>query len=78
MEWKIFLTGNRAVVSLPPEVLEATGLERGDEVTVTVSSDRGRIVLTRATAPGTWSNFLDCVDRFMDRYQPSLKALARE
>jgi len=75
---KIFRTGNSAVVSLPPEVLEATGLELGDEVTVTVDPDRSRIVLTPATVAGVRSDFLDRVDRFIDRYEPALEALAKK
>ena len=75
---KIFRTGNSAVVSIPPEALEALGLELGDEVTVTVDPERDRIVLTPATLPGVRPGFLDRVDRFIERYQPALKALAEE
>ena len=62
---KIFRTGNSAVVSIPPEALEALGLELGDEVTVTVNPERERIVLTPATLPGVRPGFLDRVDRFI-------------
>jgi putative addiction module antidote len=75
---KIFRTGNSAVVSIPPEALEAVGLELGDEVTVTVDPERARIVLTPATVPGVRPGFLDRVDRFIERYQPALEALAEE
>ena len=71
---KIFRTGNSAVVSIPPEALEALGLELGDEVTVTVDPERERIVLTPATLPGERHGFLDRVDRFIERYQPALEA----
>jgi putative addiction module antidote len=54
---KIFRTGNSAVVSLPPEVLEAMGLELGDEVTVTVDPERSQIILTPATLPGVRPGF---------------------
>jgi len=75
---KIFRTGNSAVVSIPPEALEALGLELGDEVTVTVDPKREQIVLTPATLPGVRPGFLDRVDRFIERYQPALKALSEE
>ncbi|WP_296895853.1 AbrB/MazE/SpoVT family DNA-binding domain-containing protein [Thiohalocapsa sp.] len=75
---KIFRTGNSAVVSLPPEVLEATGLELGDEVTVTVDAERTHIVLIPTTLPGVRPGFLDQVDQFIERYQPALETLAEE
>ena len=75
---KIFRTGNSAAVSIPPEALEAVGLELGDEVTVTVDQEHARIILTPAALPGVRPGFLDRVDRFVERYQPALKALAEE
>lgn len=75
---KIFRTGNSAVVSIPPEVLEATGLELGDEVRVTVDPEHTRIILTPATLPGVRPGFLDRVDQFIERYEPSLETLAEE
>lgn len=75
---KIFRTGNSAVVSIPPEALEAVGLELGDEVTVTVDQEHARIVLTPATLPGVRPGFLGRVDRFIERYKPALEALAEE
>lgn len=73
---KILRTGNSAVVSIPAEALEAVGRALRDEVTVTVDPERGRIVLTPATLPGGRPGFLDQVDRFIERYQPALDALA--
>lgn len=75
---KIFKTGNSAVVSIPPGVLEATGLAIGDEVTITVDPEHSRIVLTPATLPGVRPDFLERVDRFIERYEPALKTLAEE
>jgi putative addiction module antidote len=75
---KIFRTGNSAVVSLPPEAMEAIGLELGDEVTVTVDAARDRIILTPSTLPGVRPGFLDRVDRFIGEYQPALETLAEE
>ncbi len=75
---KIFRTGNSAVVSLPPEVMEAVGLALGDEVTVTVDAERARIILTPSALPGVRPGFLDRVDRFIEEYQPALETLAGE
>jgi hypothetical protein len=78
MEIKIFRTGSSAVVSIPPEALEALRLELGDEVTVTIDHEPARVVLTPATLPGIRPAFPDQVDRFLERYQPALEALAEE
>jgi len=78
MRRKIFRTGNSAVVSLPPEVMEATGLALGDEVTVSVDADRSCIVLAPAAVAGVRPGFVDRVDRFIDRYEPALEALLKE
>jgi putative addiction module antidote len=80
MARKIFRTGNSAVVSLPPDVLETIGLELGDEVTVAADPERQWIVIAPAeeTLPGVRPDFLDRVDRFIERYQPALETLAKE
>jgi putative addiction module antidote len=80
MARKIFRTGNSAVVSLPTDVMETVGLELGDEVTVTVDPEHQWIVVAPAgeTLPGVRPDFLDRVDRFIERYQPALETLARE
>lgn len=67
-----------AVVSIPPEVLEAMGLELGDEVTVTVDPERARIILTPTTLPVVRPGFLDRVDQFIERHEPALETLAEE
>ena len=43
MARKIFRTGNSTVVSLPSDVLEAVGLELGDEVTILADPEHHRI-----------------------------------
>jgi putative addiction module antidote len=80
MARKIFRTGNSAVVSLPADVLETVGLSLGDEVTVAADPQRQRIVIAPAeeTLPGVRPDFLDRVDRFIERYQPALETLAKE
>lgn len=80
MARKIFRTGNSAVVSLPADVLETVGLAPGDEVTVTADPERQQIIVAPAapTLPGVRPDFLDQVDRFIERYRPALEALARE
>jgi putative addiction module antidote len=78
MARKIFRTGNSAVVSLPADVMEAVGLELGDEVTVVVDSEQNRIIITPASLPGVRLDLLDRVDSFIDRYRPVLDTLAQE
>jgi putative addiction module antidote len=80
MARKIFRTGNSAVVSLPVDVLQTIGLSPGDEVTVTADPENQRIVIAPAaeTLPGVRPGFLDRVDQFIERYQPTLETLANE
>ncbi len=80
MARKIFRTGNSTVVSLPVDVLEIVGLNPGDEVTVTADPEHQWIIVA-PTAPmltGVRPDFLDQVDRFIERYQPALETLAQE
>jgi len=78
MARKIFQSGNSVVVSLPAEVLEAVGLELGDEVIVTADSEQARIIIAPLLLPGVRRGFLERVDRFIDDHQPVLETLAQE
>jgi len=78
MAHKIFRTGNSTAVSLPADVLEAVGLKLGDEVTILVDPEQSHIILTPATLPGERPDLLERVDRFVENYQPALKALAQD
>ena len=80
MARKIFRTGNSAVVSLPAKVLEAVGLELGDEVTVVADAEQGQIIVApvEPSLPGVRPGFLDRVDRFIEQYRPALDTLAKE
>jgi putative addiction module antidote len=76
---KIFRAGNSAVVSISRDALEAVGLGVGDEVTVVADAEERRIVISPAAElPGVRGDFLERVDRFIDRYQPALDRLAKE
>jgi antitoxin MazE len=79
MPRKIFRTGNSAVVSLPADVLELVGLELGDSVTVVADPEQRQIIIApvEASLPGVRPDFLDRVDRFIDRYRPALETLAK-
>ena len=52
----------------------------GDEVTVTADPENRWIVVSPAeeALPGVRPDFLDRVDRFIERYQPALETLAEE
>ena len=79
MTRRIFRTGNSAVVSLPADAMEAVGLGLGDEVTVVADPEQRRLIITPATPlPGVRADFLERVDRFIDRYRPALDTLAEE
>jgi antitoxin MazE len=80
MARKVFRSGNSAVVSIPPEVLEVVGLQTGDEVTVATDSERQRIIITPAAPqlPDVREDLLEQVDRFIQRYRPALEKLASE
>jgi antitoxin MazE len=78
MARKIFQSGNSVVVSLPAEVLEAVGLELGDEVIVTADPEQARIIIAPLLLPGVRRGFLERVDRFIDDYQQALETLAQE
>ena len=79
MTRRIFRTGNSVVVSLPLDAMEAIGLGLGDEVIVVADPDKGHIIITPATPlPGVRADFLERVDRFIDRYRPALETLAKE
>jgi putative addiction module antidote len=77
---KLFQSGNSTVVSIPPQVLQAVGLETGNEVIVTADPDRRHIVIRPAepAPPGIDEAFLDQVDQFIERYRPALEKLAQE
>ncbi len=77
---KIFRSGNSTVVSLPTEALEILQLSLGDEVTVVAEPEHRRIVITpiETNLPGVRQDFLEQVDRFIDRYRPALEKLAHE
>lgn len=74
----IFRSGNSAVVSLPPTVLDILGLAVGDEVNVVADAKQSRIVIQPiTTTPGKITPaFLDEIDQFIDRYRPALNDLA--
>jgi len=80
MPRKIFRTGNSAVISLPADVLEAVELDLGDLVTVVADREGRRIIITpvEPSLPGVRPEFLERVDRFIDRYRPALEKLAEE
>ena len=80
MARKVFRSGNSAVVSIPPEVLEVMGLQTGDEVTVVADVDRQRIIIMPVAPklPDVREDLLEQVDRFILCYRPALEKLASE
>lgn len=78
MTRKIFRAGNSMVVSLPPESLEALGLQEGSEVEIQEDRARRRIVITprETDLPGIDEEFARQVSDFIERYRSALEALA--
>jgi putative addiction module antidote len=76
---KIFRAGNSVVVSLPKEMLEALKLTEGEEVSVELDADGGRIVIAPAPADaeGVNAEFAAQVADFIEQYRPALEVLAR-
>ena len=76
---KIFRTGNSMVVSLPKEMLDALKLAEGQEVSVELDAEHGRIMIAPvpSDADGVDAEFAAQVAEFIEQYRPALEALAR-
>ena len=76
---KIFRTGNSVVVSLPKEMLDALHLTEGEEVSVELDAEHGRIVISPPStgAEGVDAEFAQQVAEFIEEYRPALEALAK-
>ena len=76
---KIFRSGNSTVLALPKEMLDALGVKEGQDVSVTLQSDRQQIVITPlpTSAEGVDAEFARQVADFIDTYRPALEALAK-
>jgi antitoxin component of MazEF toxin-antitoxin module len=66
--------GNSVAVTLPREVLQASGLQYRDEVNVDVLED-GRVTVTKADT--AYSRAMDAGRRSARRYSTALAILAR-
>ena len=78
MTRQIFRARNSAVVCLPPEVMEITGLAVGDEANIAANPERDQIIITPAAPSGVRPSFLGRVDHSIDRCGPALEALASD
>jgi putative addiction module antidote len=66
--------GNSVAVTLPREVLQATGLKYRDEVSVDVTED-GRVTVAKADT--AYSRAMEAGRRAAQRYSTALAILAR-
>ena len=75
---KVFKTGNSLVVSIPKDALDSLGLEPGNEVVVTVDSERRQIVISpiEMDLAGLDEEFARQVADFIREYRPALQSLA--
>ena len=70
---KLTRQGNSTGVRLPKDVLDAAGLQRGDEVTLDVTN--GRVTLTKADAP--YNAAMSAYEECRARYSRTLADLAK-
>lgn len=70
---KLTKQGNSTGLRLPKDVLQAAGLDRGDEVTLEVSA--GRVVIAKADAP--YSEAMKAYADCRARYGRALDELAK-
>ncbi len=76
---KVFRAGNSTVVALPREVMVEAGIAEGCEVSVEYDREHGGILVkpVQRDVPGIDEDFVRQVNGFIDRYRPTLEALAR-
>jgi antitoxin MazE len=67
--------GNSTGVNLPRELLSATGLARGDDVTVTANRKEGTITIRRAD--DVYNRAMAAGRAFSQRYRRTMAALAK-
>jgi len=72
---KLTKLGNSTGVSLPKELLSASGLARGDEVTVTADPRDGTITIRRAN--DLYNRAMATGRAFSQRYRRTMAALAK-
>ncbi len=67
------------MVSLPKETLQLLGLQEGSEVGVAVDKEQAQIVIRKTAQLGVGIDheFAKQVDEFIERYRPTLEALAK-
>lgn len=71
----IFKSGDRLVVELPAELMEALGLSEGSGVRVELDHEHGGILV--APADGVDEDFDALVRETIAKYRPALEALAK-
>lgn len=72
---KLTKLGNSTGVGLSKELLSATGLARGDEVTVTADREDGTITIRRAN--DAYRRAMAAGRAFSQRYRRTMAALAK-
>lgn len=76
---KVYKSGNSIVIALPKQMLETLQVREGEDVSVELDTEHGRIVITPAGAglDGVNAEFARQVADFIEEYRPALEALAR-
>ena len=80
MSRKIFKTGNRVVVSLPKEMLEALKIQDGSKVDVLLDQPNRQIIIRPIEGlpiAGIDTDFARQISEFIEKYRPALEKLAK-
>jgi antitoxin component of MazEF toxin-antitoxin module len=77
MTQKVLQVGTSAAVTIPKKSLVDLGLKVGDQVTVRIDATR-KAVIVEPFAKGTKKDVVRWTKRFIDRYRPTLEALAKQ
>lgn len=81
MRRTVFKSGNSTVISLPKEIMEYLGIGVGDDIEIDFGENEREVVITTRTnllAGDLDEDFARQVSEFIERYRPTLEALAQQ
>jgi putative addiction module antidote len=77
MTQKVLKVGSSAAVTIPKKSLEELGLKIGDHVSLSIDKAR-KVVTISAASESVDHELLDWTRKFIERYKPALRALAKK
>jgi len=72
---KVLKVGSSAAVTLPKKALRELGLSIGDDISLTIDPAHKQVVMEQAIPID--HEMIAWTKRFIERYRPALKALAK-